>query len=647
MPTVPPSSTFGRGKKPPFLIDDQSKEKDRKLTKLTGIHINLEEGCPAPPCQLPFWWSSVPQAKNKKTSKGRKETPLPEPYKNVMYDSRVVKGPNYGVSSHLVEYQPLSKFAEAKKRLTLRKNFTCGKNLRNVLGTPPPVHGRHHEIVQTDKYLEELVSHPAEFDAETQTDLFLEKPAQPPYTPAKVGIDVGTEIGEGELFHFDAEAQPIIEVMVDGTIELTVLEVAHEREMETIRRRQDELLAQREAELAELRRLEDEEIRLRAEKERRIRQDAIAKSMDDEIQKEVIAAKILQGHIASILPEILDNLEPATDATKRQKLIDSLCPWLAKGVSDEVGKIVDCREVLKNIIKEIVKKRAEIYAGYHEETPTLQISYEGEHEECEIELSKEETESDSCPPETSPSERSGKGCCGQWFAGPPLRALIAVVALGGVACALAGAGVGFTGVAGPPNSHLTAALLMIGVGVVLVTVSGAAWRMTAPGGPPCLGLSSGVDLGRCGRRPCSRGGGAPQGLLYPEFQHRPPPPSYQASMQEYRLRLLLLDRDRQSGVVRGSSPPPTYRSHAGSLLRAPLTSTARGGGTGSSVGGSEYSFPPSYRSRNTTPGTISSDRSIEIEPSGRLLANEDIPEPLSVEQISEYSSLQQRRVGMI
>lgn len=41
------------------------------------------------------------------------------------------------------------------------------------------------------------------------------------------------------------------------------------------------------------------------------------------------------------------------------------------------------------------------------------------------------------------------------------------------------------------------------------------------------------ELGRCGRRPCS--GRAP-GFLYPEFQHRPPPPSYQASMQEYRLR---------------------------------------------------------------------------------------------------------------
>lgn len=62
----------------------------------------------------------------------------------------------------------------------------------------------------------------------------------------------------------------------------------------------------------------------------------------------------------------------------------------------------------------------------------------------------------------SPSERSGKGCCGKWFAGPPVRALIAVVALGGVACAISGAALGTTGLAGPPSSHLTAALLMIG-----------------------------------------------------------------------------------------------------------------------------------------------------------------------------------------
>lgn len=63
-------------------------------------------------------------------------------------------------------------------------------------------------------------------------------------------------------------------------------------------------------------------------------------------------------------------------------------------------------------------------------------------------------------------------------------------------------------------------------------------------------------------------------MLYSDFPYRPPPPSYQASMQEYRLRLLLLDR-QQSGnpppaaatsanagaSVATIEPPPNYRAH--------------------------------------------------------------------------------------
>ncbi|XP_067629381.1 homeobox protein 2-like isoform X2 [Eurosta solidaginis] len=206
----------------------------------------------------------------------------------------------------------------------------------------------------------------------------------------------------------------------------------------------------------------------------------------------------------------------------------------------------------------------------------------------------------------SPSERSGKDCCGQLFAGPPLRAVIAVVALGGIACALGGAALVANGLSGPPSSHFTAAFLMLGVGVVLVTVSGAAWHMTTPGGPPCLGFGSSVDLGRYGRRQCQREGGTADGILYPEFQHRPPPPSYQASMQEYRLR-------------------------------APLTSAIkRGTTTGSVAGISEYSLPPSYRSRNSNSAIISSER--EIPSSVRLMTGQCPPEPSIIEQLPKNNN---------
>lgn len=153
-------------------------------------------------------------------------------------------------------------------------------------------------------------------------------------------------------------------------------------------------MAQREAELAELRRLDAEELRLQAEKERRLRQDTIAKSLDNDIQEEVTAAKLLQGHIASILPEILDNLEPATDVAKREQLMQTLCPWLSAEVAEEVGHIVDSREILTVIIQEIIKQRAEIYADYKEEAPTSSSKLEHIDEEAQEETANAGTEAD-------------------------------------------------------------------------------------------------------------------------------------------------------------------------------------------------------------------------------------------------------------
>lgn len=140
------------------------------------------------------------------------------------------------------------------------------RNQRGIIGTPPPVKGRKHETIQTEKYLEELFARPPEFDAQCQTDLFLHRPPSPPYIPAKMGIDVQTEICDGELFDFDTEVQPILETIVGRSAEQAILEVMHEEELSDMRQQQQELLAIRETELAELRRLEAEEIRLQAEK---------------------------------------------------------------------------------------------------------------------------------------------------------------------------------------------------------------------------------------------------------------------------------------------------------------------------------------------------------------------------------------------
>ncbi|XP_013784829.1 uncharacterized protein LOC106468923 [Limulus polyphemus] len=188
-----------------------------------------------------------------------------------------------------------------------------------------------------------------------------------------------------------------------------------------------------------------------------------------------------------------------------------------------------------------------------------------------------------------------KHCCGLIVTQAiSIRWFIAMIAFVGLCCAVVGTVLGALKTTG--REHLTVSLLMIGVGIVLITVSGIAMKLTSQDAPSCramLGIQS--DNPEPNRRfvprvpPYGRPHHPYGAMMYPEFQHRPPPPSYQASMQEYRLRLLLLDR--QQGALSSSlspvSPPPTYRSHPSSTLqRQPLNLAER-----------ECSRPPSYRSR--------------------------------------------------
>ncbi|CAG5050548.1 unnamed protein product [Parnassius apollo] len=181
-----------------------------------------------------------------------------------------------------------------------------------------------------------------------------------------------------------------------------------------------------------------------------------------------------------------------------------------------------------------------------------------------------------------------KSCCGR----PPLR--LCVLFLGVVGACLVAAGAVLGALRPHPRAPLTLLLLMIGIGVVLVTAAALAWRLGARD-TPCalLGLRRASCRRLVPRLPPSyaRPHHPYAAMLYPEFHYRPPPPTYQASMQEYRLRLLLLDRSAPT-----VSPPPTYRSNSASLVR---------GTTGATWCGSQYSGPPSYRApRADPPATV-------------------------------------------
>jgi hypothetical protein len=153
---------------------------------------------------------------------------------NIMFDRRIHRGNTYASPAlplNTVDPIELQKQQEQKRKLRAKRKAEARRRVR----TPDAVQGRKHIDVQTDLYLEELSDKVPEAIAQTQTDNFLNRAPSPLYIPRKSGMDVATQIMEGDLFDFDFEVQPILEVLVGKTLEQALMEVNEEEELAAIR----------------------------------------------------------------------------------------------------------------------------------------------------------------------------------------------------------------------------------------------------------------------------------------------------------------------------------------------------------------------------------------------------------------------------
>ncbi|NXV72455.1 RSPH3 protein, partial [Atlantisia rogersi] len=227
---------------------------------------------------------------------------------------------------------------EAQKRALARKHAEEQMQQR----TPEPVEGREHVHVQTELYLEEISDRIIEVDMECQTDAFLDRPPTPFFIPAKTGKDVATQIEEGELFDFDIEVKPIVEVLIGKTVEQALLEVMEEEELAQLWARQRAYAELRNAELAEVQRLEEQDRRYREEKERRHRQHMQMLQKQKETTEKIAARAFAQHYLADLIPSVFNNLRDSGyfyDPIERDIETEFL-PWLMREVEETLERKV-------------------------------------------------------------------------------------------------------------------------------------------------------------------------------------------------------------------------------------------------------------------------------------------------------------------
>ena len=211
-------------------------------------------------------------------------------YLNLMNDPRVIRGTNFTAN--------LSGTGGKSNTKTNNSNNLMSKTMANppttkLAGTKRP--GKKsitNTTLNSADYLEELIDRPIEMDVDTQQGAVSDRPQSPLFVQAKISRDVDTQINQGDLFDFDLEVVPILELLVGRTLNVALLEVKQEDEIESIYKKQRDFEQIRNIELAEVQRLEAEQNRKLQEQVRRMAQEEKRK-LDKEAQLAKISAKML------------------------------------------------------------------------------------------------------------------------------------------------------------------------------------------------------------------------------------------------------------------------------------------------------------------------------------------------------------------
>jgi radial spoke head protein 3 len=270
---------------------------------------------------------------------------------NMMNDPRVVRGNTYSAKTSTPVFEPDLPLppgtGQDKGKSTPQKSYR-----KPTSGTRTKIPGRARGPSAQPIILEELTDRLIEVDIDTQAQVTAERPVSPIFVTSKTGQDVATQIDSGDLFDFDLEVEPLLEVLVGRTIHVSVLELIQEEEFETIRRAQTDFEMIRNLELAELQRLQAEIRRKTQEKERRLSQEQKRRAEREETDRKVMAQELSRNYLSSVHDSVIGTLQEEGcfyDPIK-QEIEENILGGLLTGMRGRVDQHSAARELLEELM---------------------------------------------------------------------------------------------------------------------------------------------------------------------------------------------------------------------------------------------------------------------------------------------------------
>jgi radial spoke head protein 3 len=280
---------------------------------------------------------------------------------NIMYDKRIVRGTNYGSNIISAGSKSEDAFMEKKRQQQMiskrRQQQAAEQYTRREIPTPEPITGRQNLDVQTDQFVEELTDKAPCYEIGSQTTFKMEEPEMDFSIPTKTGNDFCAQTEDGDLFIFDDDVEPILQVLCGKTLEHAKMEVLEEEELKYMREEQKHFKKLREEEIAEAQKLESIELRKKQEIERRKQQQKVKKLEKIAAHKKFTCRQIAKKFFAPMTSHVMTSLKERGAMIKEFdiKLTENYVPWLYLKMQEFMIEDQIHEENENKLVKDVMK----------------------------------------------------------------------------------------------------------------------------------------------------------------------------------------------------------------------------------------------------------------------------------------------------
>jgi len=190
---------------------------------------------------------------------------------------------------------------------------------------------------------------------DVQTDVFKERPKSPAYVPKKTGRDVSTQVEDNELFNFDREVTPIIDVIVTKTVEQSLIEIEEEEEISRIKKFKEEFWKRRQEDEQKWKIMLEKELQIISIKENKLEEYRIREEKRIRVLRKVQSYQLARLYLRDVGFNSLSFLHNngLYHNQEREELVNKLPPFMVDGVFNIVNKRQNHRTLVANAFTHI------------------------------------------------------------------------------------------------------------------------------------------------------------------------------------------------------------------------------------------------------------------------------------------------------